>query len=41
MFTFRDVLDVVFPAVMFAVALVVISSDYRRKLRASGRKFKK
>lgn len=41
MFAFRDVLDVVFPAVMFAMALVVISSDYRRKLRASGRKFKK
>lgn len=41
MFAFRDVLDVVFPAVLFAVALVVIASDYRRKLRASGRKFKK
>lgn len=41
MFMFRDVLEVVFPAVMFAMALVVISSDYRRKLRASGRKFKK
>lgn len=41
MFAFRDVLDVVLPAVTFAVALVVISSDYRRKLRASGRKFKK
>lgn len=41
MFAFRDVLDVIYPAVMFAVALVVISSDYRRKLRASGRKFKK
>lgn len=41
MFAFRDVLDVVLPAVMFAMALVVISSDYRRKLRASGRKFKK
>lgn len=41
MFMFRDVLEVIYPAVMFAVALVVISSDYRRKLRASGRKFKK
>lgn len=41
MFAFRDVMEVVLPAVMFAVALVVISSDYRRKLRASGRKFKK
>lgn len=41
MFAFRDVLEVVFPAVMFAMALVVISCDYRRKLRASGRKFKK
>lgn len=41
MFAFRDVLEVVFPAVMFAVSLVIISSDYRRKLRASGRKFKK
>lgn len=41
MFAFRDVLEVIYPAVMFAVALVVISSDYRRKLRASGRKFKK
>lgn len=41
MFAFRDVMEVVFPAVMFAMALVVISSDYRRKLRASGRKFKK
>ena len=41
MFAFRDVLEVIYPAVVFAVALVVISSDYRRKLRASGRKFKK
>lgn len=41
MFMFRDVMEVVFPAVMFAVAIVIISSDYRRKLRASGRKFKK
>ena len=41
MFAFRDVLEVVFPAVMFAVAIVTISSGYRRKLRASGRKFKK
>lgn len=41
MFAFRDVLEVIYPAVAFAVALVVISSDYRRKLRASGRKFKK
>ena len=30
-----------FAVVSFAVALVIISSDYRRKLRASGRKFKK
>lgn len=41
MIAFRDVLEVIYPAVMFAMALVVISSDYRRKLRASGRKFKK
>ena len=41
MFAFRDVLEVVFPAVTFAVALAIVSSDYRRKLRASGRKFKK
>lgn len=41
MFVFRDVLEVIYPAVMFAVAIVIISSDYRRKLRASGRKFKK
>lgn len=41
MFAFRDVLEVVFPAVMFVVALAVVSSGYRRKLRASGRKFKK
>lgn len=41
MIAFRDVLEVVFPAVMFAMALAIISSDYRRKLRASGRKFKR
>lgn len=41
MFAIRDVVEVVFPAVMFAVTVIIISSDYRRKLRASGRKFKK
>ena len=41
MFAIRDVVEVVFPAVMFAVTVITISSDYRRKLRASGRKFKK
>lgn len=41
MFAFRDVLEVVFPAVMFTAMIIVISCDYRRKLRASGRKFKK
>lgn len=41
MFALRDVLEVIFPAVMFTVMVIVISCDYRRKLRASGRKFKK
>ena len=41
MFALRDVLEVILPAVMFTVMIVVISCDYRRKLRASGRKFKK
>lgn len=41
MFAIRDVVEVVFPAVMFAVTVIIIASDYRRKLRASGRKFKK
>lgn len=41
MIALRDVMDIIFPAVMFTVMVIVISCDYRRKLRASGRKFKK
>ena len=41
MFAFRDVMEIIFPAVMFTAMVIVIASDYRRKLRASGRKFKK
>jgi hypothetical protein len=41
MFAFRDVVEIIFPAVMFAAMVIVISCEYRRKLRASGRKFKK
>lgn len=41
MFALRDVLEVILPAVMFTVMIVVISCEYHRKLRASGRKFKK
>lgn len=41
MIAFRDVLEVIYPAVMFAAMVIIISCEYRRKLRASGRKFKK
>lgn len=41
MIALRDVMDIIFPAVMFTVMVIIISCEYRRKLRASGRKFKK
>lgn len=41
MIALRDVMEIIFPAVMFAAMVIVISCEYRRKLRASGRKFKK
>lgn len=41
MITFRELMEIAMPAAAFLVAMAVITSKYRRQLKASGRKFKK
>lgn len=40
MIALREVIEIALPAVAFVAAVMALSNSYRRRLRASGRKFK-